>query len=160
MNWYKNHTVYEFILYNLYNNCMNSFVWIRTKISEKKLDPGWDFNPGPISRLQSSLCLPATTPPPLSVAILFIYRTIKKTIRKMRLYKFIRVAYSQPLFLSAPQIESICGTARTLFGRQRLDPNVWRFARRIAFICAELSPMCMRGTLTCIRHCPICLQKE
>ncbi len=26
MNWYKNHTVYEFVLYNLYNNCMNSCV--------------------------------------------------------------------------------------------------------------------------------------
>jgi hypothetical protein len=26
MNWFKNHTVYEFVLYNLYNNCMNSFV--------------------------------------------------------------------------------------------------------------------------------------
>ncbi len=35
MNWYKNHTVYEFVLYNLYNNCMNLLVWIRTKISEK-----------------------------------------------------------------------------------------------------------------------------
>jgi hypothetical protein len=23
LNWYKNHTVYEFVLYNLYNNCMN-----------------------------------------------------------------------------------------------------------------------------------------
>ena len=35
MNWYKNQTVYEFVLYNLYNNCMNLFIWIRTKISEK-----------------------------------------------------------------------------------------------------------------------------
>ena len=26
MNWYKNHIVYEFVLYNLYNNCMNYFV--------------------------------------------------------------------------------------------------------------------------------------
>jgi hypothetical protein len=23
MNWYKTHTVYEFVLYNLHNNCMN-----------------------------------------------------------------------------------------------------------------------------------------
>ena len=76
MNWYKNHTVYEFVLYNLYNNCMNSFVRIRTKISKNKLYPGWDFNPASISRLQSSLCLPSTTPPPPSVAILFIYRAI------------------------------------------------------------------------------------
>jgi hypothetical protein len=86
MNWYKNHTVVEFVLYNLYNNCMNLFVWIHTKISEKKLYPGWDFNPGPISRLKSSLSLPSTTPSPPSVAILFIYHTIKKTIRKTRLY--------------------------------------------------------------------------
>ena len=55
--------------------------------------PGRDFNQGPISRLQSSQCLPSTAPPPPSVAILFIYRTIKKSIRKMRLYKFIHVAY-------------------------------------------------------------------
>jgi len=27
--------MYEFVLYNLYFNCMNLFVWIRTKISEK-----------------------------------------------------------------------------------------------------------------------------
>ncbi len=25
MNWYKNHTVYEFELHDLYNNCMNLF---------------------------------------------------------------------------------------------------------------------------------------
>jgi hypothetical protein len=37
MNWYKNHTVYELVLYNLYSNCMNSFVRICTKISEKKI---------------------------------------------------------------------------------------------------------------------------
>jgi hypothetical protein len=39
MNWYKNHTVYEFVnlYYNLYNNCMNSFVWIRTKIISEKI---------------------------------------------------------------------------------------------------------------------------
>ncbi len=37
MNWYKNHTMYKFVLHNLYNNCMNSFVWICTKSSEKKI---------------------------------------------------------------------------------------------------------------------------
>ena len=58
-------------------------------------------------------------------------------------------------FLSTPQIESICCVDRTLFGRQTLDPNVWTFARRIAFICAKLSSMCIRGTLTCIRVTPI-----
>ena len=31
MNLYKNHTVYEFMLYNLYNSCMDSFVLICTK---------------------------------------------------------------------------------------------------------------------------------
>ncbi len=45
------------------------------KISEKKMYPGGDFNRGPISRLQSSLCLPSATPPPSSVTILFIYQT-------------------------------------------------------------------------------------
>jgi hypothetical protein len=44
-NWYKNHTVYEFVLNNLYNNCMNSFVWICTKISEKK-ETRLGFQPG------------------------------------------------------------------------------------------------------------------
>ena len=53
------------------------------------------------------------------------------------------------IFISTPQIESICGAARTLFGCQTLDPNVWTFARCIAFICAELSPMCICRTLTC-----------
>ena len=48
-NWYKNHTVYELVLHNLYNNCMNLYYTICIKISEKKdLHPGWDFNPGPI----------------------------------------------------------------------------------------------------------------
>ena len=28
------------------------------------------------------------------------------------------------------------------------DPNVWTFARRIAFICPKFSPNCIRGTLT------------
>jgi hypothetical protein len=28
------------------------------------------------------------------------------------------------------------------------DLNVWTFARRIAFICAKLSPICICGTLT------------
>ena len=88
---------------NSYYTICITIVWIRLyefvrKISEKKLFPGWDFNPGPISHLQSSQCLPSTTPPPQSVAILFIYGTIKKTIQKTRLYKFIRVPYSQSLW--------------------------------------------------------------
>ena len=41
----KNHTVYEFVLHDLYNNCMNSFVWILTKISEKK-ETRLGFQPG------------------------------------------------------------------------------------------------------------------
>ena len=50
----------------------------------------------------SRRALPSTTPPPPSVAILYIYRRIgnKNTIRKMRLYKFIRIAYSHPLLIT------------------------------------------------------------
>ena len=90
MNLYKIHTVYKFVLYNLYNSCMDLFVLIRTKttsctnlyyticikfVQYKKLYPGGDFNRGPILCLQSLLCLPSITPPPPTVAILFIYRT-------------------------------------------------------------------------------------
>ena len=53
------------------------------------------------------------------------------------------------IFLSAPQLKIYLRADRFMFGRQTFDPNVWTFARRIAFICAELSPMCIRGTLTC-----------
>ena len=67
-----------------------------------------------ILRLQSSLCLSSTAAPPLSVTILFIYHTIKKTIQKTRLYytgqlrtiretrlyKFICVAYIQSLWVA------------------------------------------------------------
>ncbi len=48
--------------------------WVETWKLAKKLYPGGDFNRGPKSRLPS-LCLPSTAPPPLSVAILFIYQT-------------------------------------------------------------------------------------
>ena len=50
------------------------------------------FLPGACNRR----ALPFTSPPPPSVAILFIYRRIKKknTIQELRLYKFIRLAYS------------------------------------------------------------------
>jgi hypothetical protein len=83
MNWYKNHTVYEFVLYNLYIICMNSFVWIRTKISEKKICirvgiSTWDQN-----GLQSLPSLPSTSPPPLLVPILFIYPTIRTPSKKV-----------------------------------------------------------------------------
>jgi hypothetical protein len=79
--------MYEFILVNLY-----------TKIS-KKIASGWDFNPGPISALEIvALCHPP--PRPLRQWQFFLYRRIRKknTIRKLRLYKFIRVAYSHPHF--------------------------------------------------------------
>ena len=38
MNWYKNHTVYEFILYNLYNNCIQ-------KLAKKRFASGLGFQP-------------------------------------------------------------------------------------------------------------------
>jgi hypothetical protein len=59
------------------------------------------------------------------------------------------------IFLSAPQLKIYLRADRFMFGRQTFDPNVWTFARRIAFFCAELLPMWIRGTLTCIRVTPI-----
>ncbi len=94
MNWYKNHTLYEFKLHNLYNNCMNSFVWIRTKISEKKKKPGWDFNPGP--KWLAIVAVSATHHPDPSISGHFIYIPYNKnTIRKSGLYDLTRMAYSQ-----------------------------------------------------------------
>jgi hypothetical protein len=62
----------------------------------KKLNPGWDFNPGPI-RL-AIVAVSAIKRPTTSIGGHFIYIPYNKnTIRKMRLYKFIRVAYSHPL---------------------------------------------------------------
>ncbi len=98
MNWYKNHTVYEFVLYNLYNNCMNSCVWIRTKISEKNC-----FQVGISTRDQYRACnRRRVCHPPLHLLrqwpfYLYSTRRIEKTIRKLRLYNFIRVIYSHPL---------------------------------------------------------------
>ena len=63
---------------------------MRTKISEKKLNPGWDINPGPIWLAivaVSIIHLPTT-----SISGHFIYIPYNKnTIQKMRLYKFIRL---------------------------------------------------------------------
>jgi hypothetical protein len=74
--------MYEFVLVNLYSKISKKKICIRDGISTR--------------------ALPSTTPPPPSVAIFFIYRRIRKknTIRKLRLYKFIRVAYSHPLLSS------------------------------------------------------------
>ena len=74
---------------------MNSY---KNHFYSTKKETSGDFNPGPISHLQSLVWLPSTSPPPLSVANLFIYRTrrIKNTIQKLRLYKFILVTYSHP----------------------------------------------------------------
>jgi hypothetical protein len=95
MNWYKNQTVYEFVLYNLYNNCMNSFVWICTKISEKKICIRVGISTQDQNGLQSSQRY-TIHHPTASISAHFIYIPYNKnTIRKMRLYDFIRVAYSQ-----------------------------------------------------------------
>ena len=47
----------------------------------------------------------------------------------------------EPLNLSVAQIK-LCLDAK------HWDLHVWTFARRIAFICAKLSPNCIRGILT------------
>ena len=104
-NRYKNHTVYEFVLNNLYNNCMNSFVRICTKISEKKRNQvgistrdqyGSQSSQRDQYGLQSSQ-RHAIHHPTASISGHFIYIPCNKiTIRKMRLYKFIRVTYSHP----------------------------------------------------------------
>ena len=88
MNWYQNHTVYKFVLYNLYNNCMKLFVRIHTKISEKNVSR-LGFQPGinialAIVAVSAIHHLLSTTPPPPSVAILCIYGTIKKPSEKTR----------------------------------------------------------------------------
>jgi len=82
--------LYKFV-YKLMNSYKNYFYGT-------KKETGGDFNPEPLLRLQSLLWLPSTTPPPPSVAILFIYRTrrIEKNIQKLRLYNFILVTYSHP----------------------------------------------------------------
>jgi len=76
--------------------------WICTQIIftvQNKWDR-WGFQPGTNIALAIFAVSANTTPPPPSVAILFIYRTIrnKNTIRKMRLYKFIRVTYKTVFF--------------------------------------------------------------
>ena len=62
--------------------------------------------------------------------------------------KLRRYTHKLTIFLSARADKSICGIDRTLFGRQTLGPECWTFARRIAFICAKLSPNFICGTLT------------
>ena len=60
------------------------------------MHPGWDFNPGPI--WLPIVAVSAIHLPTASVSGHFIYIPYNKnTIRKMRLYKFIRVVYSHPL---------------------------------------------------------------
>ena len=83
MNWYKNHTVYELVLYNLYKNyCI--------KISEKKIFiRGWDFNPGP--KWLAIVAAPGHSPSS-SVSAHFTYIPYNKnTIRKSGLYGLTRI---------------------------------------------------------------------
>ena len=46
MNWYKNNTVYDFVLYNLYNNCMNSLYEFVQKLVKKRFASRLGFQPG------------------------------------------------------------------------------------------------------------------
>jgi len=45
MNWYQNYTLYDFVLYNLYNNCMNSLYEFVQKLV-KKIVSRLGFQPG------------------------------------------------------------------------------------------------------------------
>jgi hypothetical protein len=81
MNWYKNHTVYEFVLHNLYNNCIKiseKKIWIRVGIST------WDQN-----GLQSSQ-RHVIHHPTSSISAHFIYH-IRTPSEKVD-YDFIRMA--------------------------------------------------------------------
>ncbi len=62
------------------------FVYVNFYIKKKKFASGMGFQPGTNIRTWNRRALPSTTPPPSSVAILFIYHTIgnKNTIRKTR----------------------------------------------------------------------------
>ena len=80
----------------------------------KKIVSRLGFQPGTNIALAIIAVSPFNAPPPLSVTILFIYHTIKKTIQKTRLYytgqlrtiretrlyKFICVAYIQSLWVA------------------------------------------------------------
>ena len=71
--------LYEFVLYNLYKKCtnyMNSYVWICTKISEKK-ETRLGFQPRTNTACNRCSGTPSTNPPPHVVPILFIYHTIR-----------------------------------------------------------------------------------
>ena len=80
MNWYKNHTVYEFVLYNLYNN-----VWIRLyefvqKLVKKRFISRLGFQPGTKMACNCRIVKPSTIHhPTASVSAHFIY--IPHTIR-------------------------------------------------------------------------------
>jgi hypothetical protein len=66
------------------------------KLVKKDLHPGWDFNLGP--KWLATSQRHAIHHPIASISGHFIYILYNKiTIRKMRLYKFIHVAYSHPL---------------------------------------------------------------
>ena len=66
--------MYEFILYNLYKkrtNYMNPYVWICTRISEKKKKTRLGFQPGTNMACNRRSVTPSTTPPSPLVPILF-----------------------------------------------------------------------------------------
>ena len=86
MNWYKNHTVYEFVLYNLCNNCIQ-------KLVKKRFASRLGFQPG---TKMACNCRSAIHHPTSYISAHFIYIPYNKnTIQKSGLYDFIRVAYSQ-----------------------------------------------------------------
>ena len=85
---------------------MNSFVWIRTKISQKKncIQVGISTR----DQYACNRCRLCHPPPHRLVSGHFIYIPYNKnTIQKMRLYKFIRATYSHPLFFISTYVSFV-----------------------------------------------------
>jgi hypothetical protein len=102
MNSYKNHPVYEFVLYNLYTICTVQIVlykFVLYNLYDKKMKRiSSDSNPCANNNLTQQLPASSTAHQTASNFIIYDYIDIlhKKTIWKMRLYKFIRVPHRSP----------------------------------------------------------------
>ena len=160
MNWYKNHTMYEFVIYNLYNNfCMNSykkknvwigtkttpctnsqyticitiFVWIRTKISEKKICIRVGISTRDQNGLQSSQRYTTCHPTTSIIGHVIYIPYNKNTIRKSGLYGF-RVTYVTRLEMGLPS--------------EKVDYTVWPVLHIV-------NPFCNLGaSLQLAEHAP------
>ena len=94
--WISN-TIYSYVWICMkMSNYMNSYEWICIKISEKEKKRKLGFQPGTNMACNRRSGTPPTTPPPQSVPILFIYRTIRRPSEKAD-YTISPVWHSQPL---------------------------------------------------------------